>query len=63
MTGFLYIGYMSASVLVSQKSFLKMIRSNKLECQGLIRFRAFIEDDSTAVIAQMRKVRDQMRVI
>ena len=26
-------------------------------------FRAFIEEDSSAVVAQMRKVRDQMRVI
>ena len=26
-------------------------------------FKGFIEEDSSAVIAQMRKVRDQMRVI
>ena len=28
-----------------------------------MRFRAFIGEDSAAVIAQMRKIRDQMRVI
>ena len=26
-------------------------------------FKAFLEEDSSAVIAQMRKVRDQMRII
>ena len=29
----------------------------------MMRFRAFIGEDSAAVIAQMRKIRDQMRVI
>ena len=28
-----------------------------------MRFRAFIEEDSAAVIAQIRDIRDQMRVI
>ena len=29
----------------------------------MMRFRAFIEEDSAAVIAQIRDIRDQMRVI
>lgn len=33
------------------------------ESQGLMGFKAFIGEDSSAVIAQIRDIRDQMRVI
>lgn len=33
------------------------------ESQGLMGFREFLAEDSDAVISQIRKIRDQMRVI
>ena len=33
------------------------------ETQGLIGFKEFVTEDSDAVISQIRKIRDQMRVI
>ena len=63
MTGFSYIGYMLASVLVSQNVYLKIFRSKKTESQGLMGFKEFVTEDSDAVISQIRQIRDQMRVI
>ena len=54
---------MLASVLMSQNGYQKSFRSKKQECQGLMRFRAFIKEDSAAVTAQIRDIRDQMGVI
>lgn len=55
-------GYVRTSIC-SSKSFSEIFRNKKLESQGLMRFKAFLEEDSSAVIAQMGKIRDQMRVI
>ena len=63
MTGVSCIGYMLTLVLMSHNFFKKIFRSKKKECQGWIRFKAFLEEDSSAVIAQLRKVGDQMHVI
>ena len=45
--------------MVIRKFFTAKNRSIRV----LMRFRAFIEEDSAAVIAQIRDIRDQMRVI
>ena len=45
--------------MVIRKFFAAKNRSIRV----LMRFRAFIEEDSAAVIAQIRDIRDQMRVI
>jgi hypothetical protein len=37
MTGLSYIGYMLASVLVSQNGYQKIFRSKDQDCQGLVR--------------------------
>ena len=63
MTGVSYIEYMLASVLMSQNGYQKIFRSKDQDRQGLVRFRAFIKEDSAAVIAQIRDIRDQMGVI
>ena len=64
MTGVSYIVYMLASVLVSQNGYQKIFfKAKNRSIRGLMRFRAFIEEDSAAVIAQIRDIRDQMRVI
>ena len=41
----------------------KFFASKNRSIRVLMRFRAFIEEDSAAVIAQIRDIRDQMRVI
>jgi hypothetical protein len=41
----------------------EIFRSKKQESQGLMGFREFVKEDSDAVISQIRKIRDQMRVI
>mgnify|MGYP000582279994 FL=1 len=63
MTGVSYIVYMLASVLVSQNGYQKIFAAINRSIRVLMRFRAFIEEDSAAVIAQIRDIRDQMRVI
>jgi hypothetical protein len=63
MTGVSYIVYMLASVLVSQNGYQKIFAAKNRSIRVLMRFRAFIEEDSAAVIAQIRDIRDQMRVI
>jgi hypothetical protein len=45
--------------MVIRKFFAAKIKTVRV----LMRFRAFIEEDSAAVIAQIRDIRDQMRVI
>jgi len=45
--------------MVIRKFFTAKNRSIRV----LMRFRAFIKEDSSAVIAQIRDIRDQMRVI
>ena len=54
---------MCARAFTLQSLFLIIFRNKKLESQGLMRFKAFLEEDSSAVIAQMVNIRDQMRVI
>jgi len=54
---------MLASVLVSQNGYQKIFAAINRSIRVLMRFRAFIEEDSAAVIAQIRDIRDQMRVI
>ena len=63
MTGVSYIVYMLASVLVSQNGYQKIFAAINRSIRVLMRFRAFIEEDSAAVIAQIRDIGDQMRVI
>ena len=64
MTGVSYIVYMLASVLVSQNGYQKIFfKAKNRSIRVLMRFRAFIEEDSSAVIAQIRDISDQMRVI
>ena len=41
----------------------EIFRSKKQESQGLMGFKEFVTEDSDAVISQIRKIRDQMRVI
>ena len=41
----------------------KFLAAKNRSIRVLMRFRAFIEEDSAAVIAQIRDIRDQMRVI
>ena len=41
----------------------EIFRSKKQESQGLIGFKEFVAEDSDAGISQIRKIRDQMRVI
>ena len=41
----------------------EFIAAKNRSIRVLMRFRAFIEEDSAAVIAQIRDIRDQMRVI
>jgi hypothetical protein len=43
--------------------FRNLFAAKNRSIRVLMRFRAFIEEDSAAVIAQIRDIRDQMRVI
>ena len=41
----------------------KIFPSKKQESQGLMGFKEFVTEDSDAVISQIRKIRDEMRMI
>ena len=47
----------------SKHKYQKIFRSKKQESQGLMGFKEFVTEDSDAVIAQIRKIRDSIRVI
>ena len=58
----IYRVYVGVSVSVSKWLSENFSRKNR-ESQGLMGFKEFVTEDSDSVISQIRKIRDQMRVV